>query len=74
MEIAKTDCFAYRKRANDGASLCSALVRCICADGESCPFYMTKCERGKKAAKAMERNAEAGIETRNYREAEYDCK
>lgn len=35
---------------------------------------MTKCERGKKAAKAMERNAEAGIETRNYREAEYDCK
>ena len=62
----KTDCFAYRKRRGDGASLCVALTRCYCVE-EDCPFYMTKCERGKKAAKAMARNAEVGIDTEKYK-------
>ena len=34
---------------------------------EDCPFYITKCERGKKAAKAMARNAEVGIDTEKYK-------
>ena len=54
----KTDCFAYRKRQGDGASLCVALTRCYCVE-EDCPFYMTKCERGKKMAKAMARRSAA---------------
>lgn len=66
----KTDCFAYRKRRGDGASLCVALTRCYCVE-EDCPFYMTKCERGKKAAKAMARNAEVGIDTEKYKKTHY---
>ena len=62
----KTDCFAYRKRHGDGASLCVALTRCYCVE-EDCPFYMTKCERGKKMAKAMARNAEVGIDPEKYK-------
>ena len=31
----KTDCFAYRKRRGDGASLCVALTRCYCVE-EDC--------------------------------------
>ena len=46
----KTDCFAYRKRRGDGASLCVALTRCYCVE-EDCPFLHDEMRAGQEGGK-----------------------
>ena len=44
----KTDCFAYRKRHGDGASLCVALTRCYCVE---LPFLHDEVRAGQENGK-----------------------
>lgn len=57
----RADCFACKKGRAKNSVVCTALKECLCAQGEFCPFYMTKEARREKAARARLKNARNGI-------------